>query len=52
MNYAALKLGVSEVNFMDFEPWCQKRSLKRIIVSPPEPAKKEDDFGAGIFNAI
>ena len=45
MIYAAYALGVSEVNFTDFEPWCQKRSLKKIIDSPPKPAKK----GAGIF---
>ncbi len=47
MNYEAWGIGVFEVNFTDFEPWCQKRSLKKFIVSPPEPAKKGDNFGAG-----
>ena len=29
MNYAAHNVGVSEVNFTNFEPWCQKNVIKR-----------------------
>ena len=52
MNYAAYGLGVSVVNFTDFEPWCQKRSLKKIIISPPEPAKNGDNSGSEFFKNI
>ena len=43
MTYAAYSLGVSEVNFADFEPWCQKRSLKKNKPILPEPGKKGND---------
>ena len=41
MTYAARDNGVSEVDFADFEPWCQKRSLMKPIL--PVPGKKGDD---------
>ena len=41
MTYAAHSHGVSTVNFEDFEPWCQKRSLKKPIL--PQPRKKGDN---------
>ena len=41
MTYAARDCGVSEVDFADFESWCQTRSLKKPIL--PEPSKEGDD---------
>ena len=41
MSYAAQGIGLSVVNFADFEPWCQKRSLKKPIF--PVAGKKGDD---------
>ena len=43
MTYAAHSPAVSEVNFADFEPWCQKRSLKKNQPILPVPGKKGDD---------
>ena len=52
MKYPADAIGVSEVNFADYEPWCQTRSLKEIKPSLPETGKKEDDAGAWISKDI
>ena len=43
MSYSARNPGVSEVNFADFEPWCNKRSFKNILPSLPESGKMGDD---------
>ena len=43
MALAAHSLAVSGVDFADFEPWCQKRSLKKNKPILPEPGKKGDN---------
>ena len=43
MTYGAYALAASEVNFADFEPWCQKRSSKKNKPILPEPGKKGDN---------
>ena len=52
MPYAADYAGVSEVNFTDFELWCQQSSRKKIIPYPLEQGKKEDDDFPDILTDI
>ena len=43
MAYGAFGPAVSEVNFVDFEPWCQKRSLKKNKPIIPVPGEIGND---------
>ena len=52
MKYAADAIGVSEVDFADYEPWCQQRSLREIKPSLPEIGKKEENTDAWILKDI
>ena len=52
MKYAADAIGVSEVNFADYEPWCQQRSQREIKPSLPEIGKKEENADAWTLKDI
>ena len=48
----AAGVGVSEVNFTDFEPWCQQSLRKKIIPYPLEQGKREEDDFPDILTDI